>query len=75
VKVNAILAGSGYLQRTEYSEEQWDGHCLVWGYESRFVRREAIATGSLSGDVIKDLGQTRDSGLSSGKSAFAEGDC
>lgn len=75
VKVTATLAGHGDTQRYEYSEEQWEGHCLVWGYESRSVRREAVATGSLSGDVARSLGQTRDAGLSSGRSAFAESDC
>ncbi len=75
VRVDATLAGRGVVHRSEYSEEEWEGHCLVWGYESRFIRREAVATGSLSGDVVKRLGETRDSGLSSGKSAFVEGDC
>jgi hypothetical protein len=75
VEVNATLAGRGATRRSEYSEEEWEGHCLVWGYESRSIRREAVATGSLSGDVSKSLGRTRDAGLSSGRSAFVEGDC
>lgn len=74
VKVNATLVGHGSTQRSQYSGEEWEGHCLVWGYEDRSIRREAVATGSLSGDVAKSLGRTRDSSLN-GKSAVAEGDC
>jgi hypothetical protein len=75
VTVNATLTGLGETHRSEYSEESWEGHCLVWGYEDRSVRREAVATGTLSGDVTRSLGRTRDAGLSSGRSAFVEGDC
>jgi hypothetical protein len=39
------------------------------------LRRDAIAAGTLSGDVTRSLGRTRDAGLSSGRSAFVEGDC
>ena len=75
VKVDATLAGRGGTHRSEYSEEDWEGHCLVWGYENRSIRREAVATGSLSGDVTKSLGRTLDAGLSRGRSAFVERDC
>jgi hypothetical protein len=75
VTVNATLTGLGEMHRSEYSEEDWEGHCLVWGYEDRSVRREAIAAGTLSGDVTRSLGRTRDASLSSGRSAFVEGDC
>ena len=73
--MNAILTGLGETHRSEYSEEGWEGHCLVWGYEDRFVRREAVATGTLSGDATRSLGWTRDAGLSTGRSALVEGDC
>jgi hypothetical protein len=75
VTVNATLTGLGETHRSEYSEEDWEGHCLVWGYEDRSVRREAVATGTLSGDVTRSLGRTRDAGLSTGRSALVERDC
>jgi hypothetical protein len=75
VTVNATLTGLGETHRSEYSEEDWEGHCLVWGYESRSIRREAVATGALSGDVTRSLGRTRDAGLSTGRSALVERDC
>jgi hypothetical protein len=75
ITVDATLAGSGDLYRSEYSESSWDGHCLVFSYESSYQRREAVATGTLSGDVVLDLGDTRDSGLSRSKGSIVENDC
>jgi hypothetical protein len=73
--VNATLTGLGEMHPVEYFEEDWEGHCLVWGYENRSVRREAVATGVLSGDVTRSLGRTRAAGLSTGRNALVEGDC
>jgi len=75
ITVDATLAGSGDLYRNQYSDASWDGHCLLWSYESTYERREAVATGALSGDVVRDLGRTHDAGLSRSKGTVVENDC
>jgi hypothetical protein len=75
VTVNATLTDLGEMHRSEYSEEDWERHCLVWGFDDGSVRRHAVATGALSGEVTLSLGRTRDEGLSARGSALVEGDC
>lgn len=75
ITIDATLTGVGEIYRYEYSESSWQGHCLEFSYESDYQRRESEATGTLSGDIVVDLGTTADAGLSRSRGRVVENDC
>jgi hypothetical protein len=75
VTVTATLAGRGKIRRSVSSHQQYEGSCLKFEYSDDYTYRRSIASGTLTGDVQKNLGDTKEASFSRGESSFVQNEC